>query len=334
MLYKERDNSIDITKGLLISSVVLHHYLLYSHSIMGIPNNVIDFLYDYQKVFLCFFMPGFFFVTGLVSNFEKPLKIFLANNFKSLIIPSFFFTLITRASEGVYNSLDWETVRSTIVDLLLFGGHFWFLQALFIAKILYYFISKIIKKSQLAVILCLCLALTGCVLNKLSLLPNFWFHQHAMDMMLFIATGVCLKPHINGPLLKWASFLFAGLITILLLTNAHVPYITRSFSMEIVEFPLHFILALSGSLFILKISQAIGRCSYLEYLGKASLVVYLSHIRFFIYPLLLLTIGWLSHASIIISFFIITAEIIVVLCCCMLVYHILSTKYLRWILGR
>ena len=333
-MLKKRITYFDVAKGLLISIVVLHHYLLYAHSIYGIQNKTIGFLFDYQKVLLCFFMPGFFFITGCCSNFNKKFNVFLWGNFKTLIVPSVFFTLLTRLLAGEYNHLHSEIIRSTIVDIVLFGGHYWFLQALFIAKIIYWVINKQFSSKFAIFFFCLIIALGGNYLNQYDIIPNFWFHRHAMDLCLYIALGCILKNHLGNSFFRTSTVIYIFTIVLLLVFNGHIPYLTRSFSYSLPLYPLHTVLSVTGSILILYLSKIINSNSILEYLGKASLVIYVCHIPFSIQPILKLSKSLLGDSGVVSSIIIILLEILITLAICALFYRLINTKYLKWIIGK
>lgn len=335
MSEKKRVPYYDIAKAILIIFVVIHHFLWYSHSLLNFNNPTCDFLFKYQGVFLCFFMPGFFFVTGVCSNFNKPFKVFILNNFKTLIVPSIIFTILTRLYAGSYNHLNLTIVRSTIVDLILYGGHFWFLQALFVSKLIYWFLCKLLHRQRTILLACLLIAIGGCILEQHNLFPNFWFHRHAMDLCLFIALGMGMKQHLHTKFFQLASLIFILSICALLFSDVRIPYLTRTFAFELSEYPLHVFLATTGSITTIYLSKLIYSNRVLEYLGRASLIVYVCHITFCIQPLLSVSRPLLENSNHIgVSLIVLVTEIVITLGLCSLVYRVINTKYLKWIIGK
>lgn len=105
---------------------------------MGLTSKHLDEMTLWHDYFLVFYMQGFFFVTGYCTNFNKPCGGFIYANVKGLIIPAISFTIICRCILGgiegmnIYQSLHY-----------IFGSiGYWFLWALFFAKILYYCVRK------------------------------------------------------------------------------------------------------------------------------------------------------------------------------------------------
>lgn len=86
---KERVLWADICKGILITLLMFSHLAWVSTSQYGVQNLVIGNLGRICSVWNCFFMSCFFMVSGMFSNFNKPFKVFIWSNFKSLIIPAF-----------------------------------------------------------------------------------------------------------------------------------------------------------------------------------------------------------------------------------------------------
>lgn len=102
---KERENWIDVTKGILILLVVLGH-IPFIAKMEGVKFQPIDIMGEYYGLYGCFYMAAFFVLTGICSNFDTNYKIFLWRNTKSLLIPS--ITLV---------------VFSILITRLLWGGH-------------------------------------------------------------------------------------------------------------------------------------------------------------------------------------------------------------------
>ena len=56
------------------------------------------------------------------------------------------------------------------------------------------------------------------------------------------------------------------------------PHITNSFDVSIINYPIHFIMAVGGSILFIELSKLINSNSVIEYIGRNSLVIYLTHI--------------------------------------------------------
>ena len=118
-MQKTRLHYVDIAKGLLILMVIIHHipqyYLTNGH------NNYLKYMDDNSFIYSSFFMASFFILSGYVSNFSKPFIAFSIKNFKSLMVPSFAFTMISVWSRSPLDILQPISLE-TILYMLKWGG--------------------------------------------------------------------------------------------------------------------------------------------------------------------------------------------------------------------
>lgn len=176
---------IDICKAIGIFLVVFAH----------VDTTVVSSVYIFG-----FHMPLFFFLSGLVFNYEKyTLKTFFKSRFNGLIIPYVFFYLITYlywlVIERHVRPLD-MTPLQPLLGLFYGTGHYtahngilWFLPCLFVVESLFFLICKYCKKSVLIVALILIITLVGFSFEKM--LP--WSINVAMTSVQFFAVGFWLK---------------------------------------------------------------------------------------------------------------------------------------------
>lgn len=132
---RERIHWIDWSKCLLIYLVVLAHY-------GGIPTLVDNFI-------CAFHMPAFFMISGYLHR-PAPFKTSLVKNFKRLIIPALLFSILCwgftsciMLLKHVPFTMD-EYVYKPLLGIIRYDrpnvtppcGVIWFLQVLFLGKIL------------------------------------------------------------------------------------------------------------------------------------------------------------------------------------------------------
>ena len=95
-----RDSSIDMAKGILIAMLIFHHIVDVCAQ-LDVSNIVISAMRSIQKqMIVCYFMPAFFMITGICSNFNKPFVPFVKNQIKSLLIPAVSFILLFHIYQG------------------------------------------------------------------------------------------------------------------------------------------------------------------------------------------------------------------------------------------
>ena len=176
---------IDLCKALGIFLVVFAH----------VDTTVVSSVYIFG-----FHMPLFFFLSGLVFNYEKyTLKTFLKSRINGLIIPYVFFYLITY----LYWLVIERNVRplgmswwQPLIGLLKGTGHYtahngilWFLPCLFMVETFFYLICIICKNRLIQISLILILTIVG--FNIEIMLP--WSINVALTSLQFFAIGYGLK---------------------------------------------------------------------------------------------------------------------------------------------
>ena len=135
----ERLNYIDVAKGLLILCVVFGH--IYGHS-KSIDNITVDYFHRISNLYISFYMPCFFLITGYCSNFNKKLNTLFTSSFKTIAFPGIIFSIFFFLLERKY---DVASFCHLIKGISFYGGSYWFLSALFVARILYGLIYKCLR---------------------------------------------------------------------------------------------------------------------------------------------------------------------------------------------
>ena len=107
----KRDKVIDVAKGIGIILVILAHVL------KGKNIFVLEVIYYFH-------MPLFFFISGLLSYYDKSnnFKEFLLKKFKSIIIPYIVFSIIS----FIYSYVPHEICDHVLFDLKLITPSFIF----------------------------------------------------------------------------------------------------------------------------------------------------------------------------------------------------------------
>ena len=118
----------------------------------------------YQFVF-AFHVPLFFFVSGFAENLsaDVPFGKYIVKNIKSLLIPCYFFALISLLIVTISNNTHTEIVPNLLKILKgcirnqYLAGSLWFLTCLFVVKNAFYVFRKIFKLKWLNLLLCVAL---------------------------------------------------------------------------------------------------------------------------------------------------------------------------------
>lgn len=146
---KQRIRYFDLAKGFLMILVVLHHIHMHGAKILG-DLSVSVFLDYADDYWVMWFMPAFFMITGICSNYDKPFKDFIYANFKGLIIPSvclgFFFIILGELFIGPLYFL--QECKRLLLEYIPNGGVLWFLPALFVCKTIYWGLLRIVESPK------------------------------------------------------------------------------------------------------------------------------------------------------------------------------------------
>lgn len=269
---KSRDRSIDMAKGILIAMLIFHHIV----DVCGqsdVSNIVISAMRSIQKqMIVCYFMPAFFMITGICSNFNKPFVPFVKNQIKSLLIPAVSFILLFHIYQG-------DTIRQlggTIMRLFLFGKDYWFLIALFEAKLLYWFLNKYVNNSKGIIVILLALSFTGSLLNTFDISQNFFMHRHVFDLTLYLGVGHLAKSYYKKQKISVSCLIvFVAVLSVYTIADIKIPYVTYNFATPAPHWVSHVLLSISGSYLVLWLSRSIKVDALIEYMGKNSLAIFL-----------------------------------------------------------
>lgn len=280
---KERLHYIDVAKGLIILMLPLQHFAVATRQ-TGVNTPFDGLILQNLWIIAIFFMPAFFILSGYCSNFDKDIIDFLKSLLKTIVLPILTFEVCEVA--GYYFIFDINLLPDFTHPPYL---HFWFLNAIFIAKLLYWMLNKFLRKNEL-----LKLAsgggimLAGIVLNQYSIGDNILYYQHGFIAVIFIAFGASMKrfDSISNTMMKYSIAIFP-LSVLFFRTFFHIPAFTALIGVTWLSSPIFLMVSISGTLFCMQICKMLNECSVLEFYGRNSLVVYALH-----YIPLLLLIQW------------------------------------------
>lgn len=272
-MISERIRYFDIAKGILIILLVFAHF---RSAVIRLPfeSPYFEYVYGWNSIFTCFYMPAFFLISGYCSNFNKPVKTFLTAQLKTLLLPIITLSFLTVvATSAIYH----ENVLERITASALRGGELWFLWALFWGKIIVYLV-EIIRPSGggYKVIVTLFLLVLGVALNQYKIGENILYYQHGLIASLWIHVGYCLRlyPTIYEKSLKWSLVVYPLVAVASFFKDASI---VAGIYISILTIPLHLVYAYTGTMFLLAICKNIRTCRWLELWGRNSLVVYALH---------------------------------------------------------
>lgn len=329
---------IDICKGLLIVFVIVSHIPFFigpsHHKIHNSFCELIGRINLYA--FVPYFMTAFFLITGYCTNFNKAFKSFFISTFKSLKIPAVTLSAISliiyKVCDGVNSPMEYlhlGLIHSWYISL------FWFLDVLFLARLLYWVINRI-SNTYIRGAVCLVLFCFTYYCNYWDLYPNYGFHRHAFFYSLFLYMGQGLRSRQFGFNVKSAfisSLLYVLMVLFILIMDIPCPDISGSLRVAEKD-SLFFWLAMSsiGSVGIIGVSRLIQHNSLLEFIGKNSLVFYCFHLV--ILHEITLIYKYVPSDNYILSLLVFLFILVIVIVLCSLLSRLFNTKYGKYVIGK
>ena len=274
MVQTERKHWVDVAKGILILLVVWGHLDWLALTYVG--TSIFSYKSYTNFAFLPYYMPAFFILSGMCSNFDTSIRSFVVRNFKSLIIPGILLGVFVSRWFRLFceEGLRWDNFVMMNDWQLIYKGGSWFLTALFLSKCIYYAIHHSQVKVLYKVLFSFLMMIVGIVLYNRQYV-NIWHYQHALIALPFVQFGTYLrtKSLIDK---SWTVFC-VGIISLIFTYFYDYPFLNAGPHITLQSCILFLVLSISGSLLIFVISMKISECKLLEYLGRHTLTVYLLH---------------------------------------------------------
>lgn len=274
MASKQRIEYVDLAKGICILFVVLCHVADYYK---------VD--YPLKEMVSMFRMPLYFFLSGLFFKTYSGFFDFFIKKTNKLLVPFFFFFLtISLLVPVLYNMVAKVPmlVEPRFWEMLYFNGAIWFLLALFITNIFFYWIFIISQKSKhstfLILLLSFMLGAVGFSLGENNIhIPGFV--DTAMTVMPFFGCGYCIRKHtqILYPN-KYDKFLIPCAILAFVLTYVFsytkVMYKQNQFGGTLLA---TYFCGIVGTLGIMFLAKRIKTVPFLSYIGRYSIMILVTH---------------------------------------------------------
>lgn len=271
---KKRIEYIDLMKGICILTVVALHFKIFpEESSLNYIQGAIS-------------IPLYFFVSGIFYKTYKGFIDLCIRKINKLIIPLIFFStlFLIVGFLGQWLSHGLLFPKTSFFKFLFNNFALWFLKALFIANLLYYFIFKYIQNDIIKTIICITLSWTGIYLSNkyipfLELINKQTCLFNALIGIIFMHIGMLSNKYniIRQTLAdNKINFLILGTFLILICTATdNTDFFQREYNTNYVNFILA---STSGTFFVLFISQKIKKLFLVSFLGRYSLIVLGTHL--------------------------------------------------------
>lgn len=328
-----RLTNIDVSKGLLMLLVVYYHALFIFATICPAYCRE-GFIFETPYLFRSFFMVAFVVISGITSRFKRSLKDQIIQDFKVLLLPAVIISTIVgilcpeAVDKGDINSLS---------RIILYGGGAWFITAMFLSRIIYKMVL-LIGKDKLRYSLIIIIWIVGIASDYY--LPDdnkYWYFPKAMIFTPYFEVGrIVNKIQLMRMPVTMVCFVAYLLITpFLWWYGDKTPHFSDTASISLRMVPLFGFLSIIGSIAFYEAGKIINRNRFLEYIGRNSLVFYLTHIVFLFIACKFINNNFSCEelvfgTSLAIIFMLVFSATL----WCSAFSVLFNTKYLKWILGK
>lgn len=277
--YKKRIEFLDIAKGIAVLLMIIGHT-------KNIPSDLRSFIFSFH-------MPVFFIISGYTFK-TKPFKQVLVSSFKRLLLPYFITCMvmlviyIIRSRLKVnsnYFVINYYDLRATLFSYF-YGNckthnffikipgieYIWFLNCLFVIRLLFNYISRL--NIYLSGAVCLAFSVMGMLISKYVWLP--FNLDIALVALFFVYGGYVLKriDFLNMPVAGW---LICICVWLLYIPFGHIEMAVRAYPYTVVSL----ISSLCGSIVFLKFCKCIEKYKYINgfftFFGTNSLALLCCH---------------------------------------------------------
>ena len=268
---KNRIKWVDLVKYICIMFVMLSH--LESCTL------------TMRKFFSPFFLSGFFFVSGYVYRDGLTFKEHVKKKFKGLFIPWFIFSNINILLSSIITLKGDRNIKSEIIINLMqirgYGDGIWFVAALFMAFIPFYFFVKI-SDIKISISLSFILSLLSSIYAeyfpkdilpwKSHALP--WHLEYIFIAMFWMILGYYYKQQFEQLIGEFKQTYFTLFILFIYLIIVFVPL---QVSLPAFMIMLSYIKSLLGIVLIVSLSKHIKPNKYFSYVGANTLIYFALH---------------------------------------------------------
>ncbi len=299
-----------------------------------------------HRFYESFFLTVFFFVSGYVYHPRSTFKAHFTNKVKRLFVPWFLFSnlnillsiLISLKSERDFTS---EFVLN-MLQIRGVGDGMWFVAALFVAYIPFYFFAKC-KKPQLACLLSFALSLGSSLYTLLMPGDKFpwgtpalpWHLEYIFDAVFWMLLGYYFKLYGETFFNKYNTTRNKILLWTCYLILVYAPYHIENVYLNI---PLNYVKAVLGTLAIVSLCKSVKTNRFVSFVGANTLIYFALHGKAYaiiemilrkvftgFYNTCLGNVGLSTILSIAIT---------LVLSICLLIPAVVINRWLPWMLGR
>ncbi|MDD2907510.1 MAG: acyltransferase family protein [Candidatus Gracilibacteria bacterium] len=292
---------VDNLRGIGIILIVLGHCFFPDNSLL------IKFLFTFH-VGLFFFLSGYLFNSEKHSDF----LLFVKNKFFRLIIPFFIFNIIMFSFykikellggnvffvdfDSFFKGIFYASYLPNHSEFILTNIPTWFLVSLFVVSIYYFLLNKFVKNRLFRVIILFLISFLVFIESKYVVFRLPFSMEISLMAMLFYGLGHSYRKEISNFVDK-INYFYLILIPFLIFFNI---YFVNSTNFSTNFYGNNFLLFLLNGFFgiflIIIISKIIKQNTFLDFLGKNSILILgLEWVKFLVLSIVIyLSFGYLK----------------------------------------
>ena len=248
-----------------------------------------------------FFLTAFFFASGYAYKPKNNFKVFLYKKFRQLFIPWLFFSVFNILLSQIisFNEHEsfWTELKWNFLQIRGAGDEIWFVAALFVAFIPFYFFIKLydgnrVKSPGKGYFICFFAILIAWVLSLISILYSKlmpaeafpwhssalpWHVEYMFQAMFYMALGYIFRHHFEMWLDKHNDLKHRIIVWVLYLLIVYVPYFMGAEMPFALSILYRYISAIAGITAIVMISKVVKTNRYVSYVGQNTLIFFALH---------------------------------------------------------
>lgn len=278
---------LDVVKYICIIMVMLSHLEVNT-----------DIWYAFYSPF---FLSAFFFVSGYVYRPMGNFGTFLYKKIRQLFIPWLIFSVFNILLAQIFSFNQHQSLLTELkwnfLQIRGKGDELWFIVALFVAFIPFYFFIKYYEKFNAKFykknnIVCLITVLIAGILSLISMLysklmpPEIlpwnnsalpWHIEYMFYAMFYMVLGYIFRQRIEKWLDKYNSFGRRIVVWLIYFAIIYIPYYSEMKLPVIIGILYNFFQSIIGITGIIMISKKIKSNKYVNYVGQNTLICFALH---------------------------------------------------------
>lgn len=280
---RDRIEWVDVSKYICIMFVMLSH--------LESGSKILDCMYT------PFFLTVFFFCSGYVYKNEDEFKEFMFKKIRGLLIPWFIFSNFNIILSAIFSFNSHGSLVSeltwNIFQIRGKGDELWFVSALFMAFIPFYFLVKLsendVKKGAInnynVIIISWVLSLFSIIYNnyinpdifpwKSSALP--WHIEYIFQAVFFMILGYYFRTTFEKTFDKYNNKLNRKFIFCLYIILVLISFLFEDRMILHVKIIFNYIIQVMGIILIVIFSKLIKSTKYIKFIGRNTILYFALH---------------------------------------------------------